>query len=153
MVNQHPLPEEGVREPSGAIALSVTAHMVMGRTRTVPVTVRFSYDRLEPFTMLLDLPRPDGSGSARWSFARDLLQSGLHRASGEGDVRIWPPCRCNDRPDARLFLRDRTGSVLLDVPSQPLREWLVRTWVAVPPGEENQWIDWDVLVGRLLGGR
>ncbi|TWV53823.1 SsgA family sporulation/cell division regulator [Streptomyces misionensis] len=151
-MNQHPLPEEGVREPDGAIAMTVAATLVRGRTETVPVTVHLSYDRLQPFAVLLDLPTPDGRRRARWSFARDLLQSGLHRASGEGDVRIWPPCRCNDRPDARLFLRDGTASVLLDVPSQPLREWLVRTWVAVPPGEENRWIDWDTVVGRLLDG-
>ncbi|MFD0392653.1 SsgA family sporulation/cell division regulator [Streptomyces nogalater] len=125
----------------------------MSRTEAVPLAVRFSYDRLHPFTVLLDMPRPGGGGSARWSFARELLQSGMHRPSGEGDVRVWPPCRCNNRADVRLFLRDGTGSALLDVPSQPLREWLVRTWEAVPPGEENAWIDWDTLVGRLLGDR
>ncbi|MEU3481751.1 SsgA family sporulation/cell division regulator [Streptomyces sp. NPDC033753] len=85
--------------------------------------------------------------------SRELLQSGLHLPSGEGDVRVWPPCRCNNRPDVRLLLGAGTGTVLLDVPVRPLSEWLIRTWEAVPPGMESAWIDWDAILGKLLDDR
>ncbi|MFC8176031.1 SsgA family sporulation/cell division regulator [Streptomyces sp. NPDC057325] len=135
------------------MAVTVTAGSVISRTETEPVALRFSYDRRQPFTVVLDMSRPSDPGTSRWSFARDLLQSGMHRPSGEGTVRIWPPCRCNNRPDVRLLLGTDTGTVLLDVPVQPLREWLNRTWEAVPPGEESARIDWDTLLERLLDNR
>ncbi|MEV4431270.1 SsgA family sporulation/cell division regulator [Streptomyces sp. NPDC049602] len=99
------------------------------------------------------MPDPADAGTARWSFARELLQSGLHLPSGEGDVRVWPPCRCNNRPDVRLLLGAGTGTVLLDVPVRPLSEWLIRTWEAVPPGKESAWIDWDAILEKLLDDR
>lgn len=151
-MSPHPLPEEGVRPPNGVIAMNLTAQLVLGRAETVPIPARFTYDRQDPFTVLMEIPGPDDRDNSRGNFARDLLQWGLHRPSGEGDVRIWPPCHCNNRPDVRILLCDSTGSALVDFPSQPLREWLVRTWEAVPPGEENAWIDWDAVVGRLLPG-
>ncbi|GHB68311.1 sporulation-specific cell division protein SsgB [Streptomyces viridiviolaceus] len=150
-MDPHSLPHDGVRQPDGVIALTLTTTLVLGRDRTAPLPVCFRYDRQQPFAVLLELPEPGGLGSARWVFSRDLLQSGLHRPSGEGDVRVWPPCCCNDRPDVRMMLRDGSASALLDVPVQPLREWLVSTWEAVPPGDENALIDWDSVTEALLG--
>ncbi|MGW2180469.1 SsgA family sporulation/cell division regulator [Streptomyces sp. NPDC001732] len=134
------------------MTVTVTANSVISRTETEPVVLRFSYDRRQPFTVLLDMPEPAGSGTARWAFARELLQAGLHRRSGEGDVRIWPPCHCDNRPDVRILLGGGIGTVLLDVPVQPLQEWLGCTWEAVPAGKENMWINWNVILENLLYG-
>ncbi|MFG3498246.1 SsgA family sporulation/cell division regulator [Streptomyces sp. NPDC047886] len=135
------------------MAVTVTAVSVISRTETEPVVLRFSYDRRQPFAVVLDMSGPSDRGNSRWSFARELLQAGLQRPSGEGDVRMWPPCRCNNRPGARLLLGGGTGTVLLDVPVRPLSGWLKRTWEAVPPGEEDAGIDWDTLLEKLLGDR
>ncbi|CAL9330614.1 hypothetical protein SUDANB145_00058 [Streptomyces sp. enrichment culture] len=64
------------------------------------VTVRLTYVPWDPFAVAVDLPGDGGADGMRWHFARDLLQAGLHRPSGEGDVRIWPPCRCDARRSA-----------------------------------------------------
>ncbi|GHF37252.1 SsgA family sporulation/cell division regulator [Streptomyces griseosporeus] len=150
-MNPHSLPCDGVRPPDGVITLSLTTRLVLGGDRTAPLAVCFRYDPRQPFSVLLDLHEPGGPDSARWVFARDLLQSGLHRPSGEGEVRVWPPYCCNDRPDVRMMLRAGAASALIDVPAQPLREWLVSTWEAVPPGDESALIDWDAVTEALLG--
>ncbi|MFF9671656.1 SsgA family sporulation/cell division regulator [Streptomyces eurythermus] len=79
----------------------------------------------QPFSVFPDLPGPGGPNSARRVFSRDLLQPGLHRPSRDGEVRARPPCRCNDRPGVRMMPRACTASALINVPVQPLREWLV----------------------------
>lgn len=47
-------------------------------------------------------------------------------------------------------LRGTGSSVLLNVPSEALREWLARTWEAVPSGEEHARITWDAILSALL---
>ncbi|MFF3505694.1 SsgA family sporulation/cell division regulator [Streptomyces sp. NPDC003247] len=79
----------------------------------------------------------------------------MRRPSGEGDVRVHPPCRCHGQQDTRVHLHGTNGTALLRIPEQPLRAWplcawLVRTWEVVAPGEESGLIDWTVVLDGLL---
>ncbi|MFF1911738.1 SsgA family sporulation/cell division regulator [Streptomyces sp. NPDC058239] len=149
-MSTQPLRDEGGRPPNGVITVDLAVDLVITSTEAVPLSARLVYDPQSPFTALLEVSSHDDRENAHWSFARDLLQTGLNKPSGDGDVRIWPPCRCSNRPEVRMLLRGTSGSALLDVPSEPLREWLVRTWEAVPPGEENARINWDAILSALL---
>ncbi|MFD7130893.1 SsgA family sporulation/cell division regulator [Streptomyces sp. NPDC059894] len=145
-----PLPEQGLRPPSDIIALDVTVGLLVGDAELLPIPARFVYDPRLPFEVRLELPGPDGARAAPWVFARDLLTNGLRRPSGEGDVRVHPPCRCHGQQDTRVHLHGTSGTALLHIPEQPLRAWLVRTWEAVAPGEESGRIDWTTALDGLL---
>ncbi|MFB7776184.1 SsgA family sporulation/cell division regulator [Streptomyces bauhiniae] len=135
--------------PEGDITLDVTISLIIDGARTLHLPVRFTYDPHFPFAVTLEIPKADG-GLNRWFFARDLLQAGLLRPSGEGDIRIWPPCRCSGRPHVRMRLRDSFASALLDIPARPLWEWLQLTWQAVPREDECRWSDRHISIEKLF---
>jgi hypothetical protein len=94
---------------------------------------------------------PDGvtGGPVSWSFARDLLVSGLTEATGIGDVRVWP--WSSSRGDVvALALSSPDGNALFEVPREILVRFLRRTFAAVPTGEESRYLDVESAVSRLL---
>ncbi|MFE7795576.1 SsgA family sporulation/cell division regulator [Streptomyces sp. NPDC057460] len=80
----------------------------------------------------------------------NFLQTVRTSPPGHGDVRIWHRIAAATDPEVRMPLRGTGGSVLLNVPSEALREWLVRTCEAVHSGEEHARIDWDSILSALL---
>ncbi|OAH14385.1 SsgA family sporulation/cell division regulator [Streptomyces jeddahensis] len=137
------LPDQGMCPFGKDITVALFVKMILSSTEAVPLPARFVYDACQPYSVRLEFPHPDGDDVTRWVFARELLDAGLRRRVGEGDIRIWPPCRCCGRVDIRLLLCGTTGSALVAEPRRPLQEWLERTWEAVPPGKESALIDWD----------
>lgn len=144
------LPEREL-EPSGNyVSAAFFVNLVLSPNESVPLPARFVYDKRHPFSVTLEFPQPDSDGVTRWVFARELLEQGLRHPAGEGDVRIWPSCRCSGRKDVRMLLRGSTDAVLVDVPHNPLQDWMEQTWEAVPSGEENVVIDWETVTRKML---
>src|SRR4029078_11490654 len=93
-----------------------------------------------------------GGAAVSWSFARELLVTGLDEPAGIGDVRVWP--WASPRGDfVALALSSPDGNALFEVPRSILVRFLRRTYVAVPRGRESDHLDVDAAVNRLLAGR
>src|SRR5690606_4237851 len=87
-----------------------------------------------------------------WSFARELLVTGLDEPAGIGDVRVWP--WTTPRGDfVALALSSPDGNALFEVPRSVLVRFLRRTYVVVPRGQETDHLDVDAAVVRLLARR
>ncbi|GAB1333461.1 SsgA family sporulation/cell division regulator [Streptomyces sp. E-15] len=132
--------------------VDMTVHLVLSATEAVPIEVRFGYDSADPFAVRLDF-RGGLETVAPWLFSRDLLWAGLDAPCGEGDVRVWPPCRCHGSTTMRLALRGRGGAAAVYVPAAALREWLTETFAAVPAGAETPRLCWDDVLAELLRRR
>ncbi|MDO0924325.1 SsgA family sporulation/cell division regulator [Streptomyces sp. TG1A-8] len=132
----------------GRLRLSLTVHLVVSATEGLDVETRFSYDSTDPLAVRMDFP--DAGGAAPWVLSRDLLHEGLRSPCGDGDVRVWPPCRCHGTTTARIALRSAEAAAVLYVPAEALRRWLTATYREVPAGDEGRHVRWDDLVARLL---
>ncbi|MFI1109609.1 MULTISPECIES: SsgA family sporulation/cell division regulator [Streptomyces] len=112
---------------------------------SAPLPARFTYRAADPYAVRLDFYLTMASPIS-WIFARELLVAGGLRSSGLGDVRAWPGC------DGRFYLclSSGDGEALLEVPTDPLSEWLERTYRLVPPGKEYEHQALDSLLWRLV---
>ncbi|RAJ40086.1 sporulation and cell division protein SsgA [Kitasatospora sp. SolWspMP-SS2h] len=114
----------------------------------VPVVARLRYGADEPYTVHLDshvdLPDP-----VIWSLSRDVLLAGLTRPAGFGDMSVAPG-HGPDRGHLLLALRGEEADALLRLPARTLRDFLRRTECVVPVGCEQEHVDLDGLVERLL---
>jgi hypothetical protein len=72
----------------------------------------------QPFAVSVDFSNTAG-GAVTWALSRELLTAGPLRPSGEGDVRIWPPCRRHGGTNLHVLLLGRTGAALLEVAIPP----------------------------------
>ncbi|PWI19379.1 SsgA family sporulation/cell division regulator [Streptomyces sp. Act143] len=127
--------------------------LVLRSGEKLPLPARLTYDRNDPLAARLDFPEHADS-IREWVFARNLLAAGMHALMGRGDVRIWPLCVSANDDDGEPRMRIQLGGLgavaLLEAPVPPVRAWLERTWKEVPLGKEHEWMDWDLVLARLL---
>jgi hypothetical protein len=90
---------------------------------------------------------PDDGGIA-WLVSRELMQSGLDRPSGDGDVRIWPAHGATDV--LFLHLRAPSGEALFELSRATVTAFLRQTEALVPSGSESALLDIDDELHVLL---
>jgi hypothetical protein len=115
---------------------------------TVPVVLR--YDSADPLAVRATFAAEVSLDStpAIWTFARELLASGLRTPSGHGDVHIWP---CG-RAQTVVELRSPDGVALVQFTTSALRRFLLRSYALVPAGREDLGPSLDRGLSALLGG-
>ncbi|OIV38922.1 hypothetical protein BIV57_02845 [Mangrovactinospora gilvigrisea] len=144
-----PLDRREKAEPRTAAAELTLRHILSARVST-PVPTRIGYRTDDPFAVSVEF-RPPGEVPVLWVFSRELLASGLHRAVGRGDVRIWPTGK-DGSATVCLAFESPAGRALFEADAVPLRIWLARTFRLVPPGSEPSHISWDAAIAALLAG-
>jgi hypothetical protein len=87
-----------------------------------------------------------------WSFAGELLLTGLDQPSGIGDVQLWPsPGTSVDAQAVALSFSSPDGPVRFEVRRRVLVRFLRRSYALVPRGQETHHQDIDAALARLLG--
>ena len=113
--------------------------------------LRLSWRADDALAVLLTLrAEPDHPSLPRgeWLILRDFLRYGLDEPTGDGDVRIRPD-EARDRVWFQLQGSGRAASV--SVPRPLVLDFLDRTELVVPHGEERSAEAIDALLTRLLG--
>jgi hypothetical protein len=118
----------------------------------VPALLR--YDAADPFAVRIafgdttedDLGDPEAA--ITWLLSRELLQAGLDRPAGEGDVRLWPARAATDV--LYLHLRAPSGEALFEVSRASVVAFLRQTEALVPLGEETARLALDEELQALL---
>ncbi|UOZ06966.1 SsgA family sporulation/cell division regulator [Amycolatopsis sp. WQ 127309] len=108
-----------------------------------------SYDSRDPFAVKVRFIEQDGDATD-WIFARDLLAHGLKRPAGYGDIRVRP-WWTQEGPAVLLELSSPFGAVALTLLRETLVDFLRQMDDMVPFGTEEDWIDTDLALVRLLG--
>ncbi|MEV7011942.1 SsgA family sporulation/cell division regulator [Streptosporangium sp. NPDC051022] len=106
---------------------------------------------INPYAVELAVEDADGAEAMTYTFSRDLLAAGLRTPVGDGDVRIGPVA--ND--DWLIFKLTPEGggegdSFEVFAPREQVVTFTARSFRKVPPGREDEWVDWDREVAGLL---
>lgn len=112
------------------------------------ITATLIYQCDDPLAARMSFPASatlDGS-DVTWTFARDLLAAGLRMPSGEGDVHVWP----YGLRRTMIELSSPEGIALLQLDSEDVRDFLTRSYAAVPPGDEHRHLDLEADLAALL---
>jgi hypothetical protein len=123
--------------------------VVPGRP-SLPVLVGLRYAAADPWAVCVAFPTGSGDDVVEWLFARQLLTDGVRAAVGDGDVRVWPAVEDGDRV-VMLAMQSPSGSARFEVDRDALVEFLQQTYLAVPTGTEEEVVDLDAELTRLLG--
>ena len=135
------------------VEVETSLRLVAPDATTLPVRASLRYDPADPYAVHVLFHAESAGGEAvSWSFARELLVTGLDEPAGIGDVRVWPWATPRGGFVA-LALSSPDGNALFEVPRSVLVRFLRRTYVAVPRSRETEYLDIDAAVTRLLAGR
>ncbi len=135
------------------VEVETSLRLIAPDASAVPVRASLRYDPADPYAVhVLFHAESTGGETVGWSFARELLLTGLEEPAGIGDVRVWP--WTTPRGDyVALALSSPDGNALFEVPRGVLVRFLRRTCVVVPRGRESEYLDVDAAVSKLLAGR
>lgn len=136
------------RHPAAVVACELEVRLVVPGEASVPVPVHLSYDAADPYAVQATF-RTGGQG-VDWVFARELVAAGVNRPVGQGDVRLWPGAGPHDDDVVYIALASPDGRALLEAPGHQLRDFVARTALVVPPGEESAHLDLDSTLAALL---
>ena len=131
---------------------------LVGPQSWTEVPALLCYDPTDPFAVRIafgdvgderDLVDVEEAGIA-WLVSRELLQSGLDRPSGEGDVRVWPAHGANDV--LFLHLLAPSGEALFELSRATVAAFIRQTEALVPSGSESAMLSLDEELQALLSG-
>lgn len=117
---------------------------VDGRPSALSAT--FGYEPDDPWAVRMTFH--GATGEVVWMVARSLLEHGLSRPVGEGDVRVSPHVSDDGALWVDIELRSPTAPLRVRARLRDVVTFLVHTWERVPIGTER--IDHDALVTALL---
>ncbi|MFZ3493442.1 SsgA family sporulation/cell division regulator [Streptomyces sp. 5.8] len=132
------------------IEQAVQARLVATAPKVDTVPVTLCYDRSDPFAVRMAFPAPatlEGI-EVSWTFSRELLESGLRRPSGYGDVRVRP----YDVERTSVEFHAPEGVAIVLMVTAELHRFLERASTIVPPGLEHLYLDMDQSLAELMGG-
>ena len=131
-----------------SVTQEMTVALVAPGDGTVSLPVVLDYDVKDPFAVHATFRTGQGEGVS-WVFARDLLTLGIHRPSGDGDVRVWPSWSAGSEV-VFIGLTSPDGEALLQAPTRELVDFLGRTYAVCAQGRENEHLDVDRAIEALL---
>lgn len=130
------------------VTSSLDLRLVMPGSEAVPVPAALRYDSSDPYAVHVTFHTGVGE-EVEWVFARELLSSGLHHRTGDGDVTVWPSGSRRSRTLC-IGLTSPSGSAVFEAPAEAILDFLTRSYGAVPPGAESAYVDVDNTLTRLL---
>jgi hypothetical protein len=142
-------PREPPETPGGAVhtdAIHQSQFVVLNES-TTPVLSRLSYHALEPFAVTVAF-RTERGRWIEWTFARDLLVSGLDEPAGLGDVRVRPDLS-EDEDFLTLEIESPDGYASFELEVEDVRTFLEASYELVPLGEESAHFDVDGLIEEI----
>jgi hypothetical protein len=130
-------------EPDSVVSDLVFA-LVVADAEPVKVGAQLRYDARDPFAVQISFDAGAGD-RIDWTFARDLLDTGLWQFAGDGDVQVWP------RGGAIVVtLWSPTGKAMLETPRQQVADFVKKTHLVVPVGAESNFVNFDRELDALL---
>jgi len=133
-------------------AQTISQRLVVGlRTSEgspVPVLVELGYTAQDPCAVRLSF-HPDDS-PVRWDFARDLLASGLHEPTGDGDVHVWSSLDDHGVAVLVVELCSPYGDAMVEILLADAVEFVDRMHAVVRPGEETDLLDLDGAIAAIF---
>jgi hypothetical protein len=107
------------------------------------------YQPADPLAVRMSFPPEislDGV-AVDWAFARELLAEGLLMPAGRGDVRVRPSGA--DRTVMEFHADE--GIAMVQLKTSDVRQFLARSYAAVPAGREQAQLDVERGLAELFG--
>ncbi|RZU31436.1 SsgA family sporulation/cell division regulator [Blastococcus saxobsidens] len=124
---------------------------LVGPQSWTEVPALLCYDPSDPFAVRIAFGEQDGADGEEgiaWLVGRELLQAGLERPAGDGDVRVWPAHTASDV--LFLHLRAPSGEALFELSRATVAAFLRHTEALVPTGSETALLHLDQELDALL---
>jgi hypothetical protein len=130
------------------VAVDLTLECVDAKGQRHEIDTIMGYRRQDPYAVTMTFIT--GEGNLTWTFGRDLLSRGMNHPVGDGDVRVSPAVDHAGRAVVHIELSSPDGHLVLAARTAELGDFVARTTVLVPAGQEELHLDVDRLISQML---
>ncbi|GAB3705666.1 SsgA family sporulation/cell division regulator [Amycolatopsis oliviviridis] len=123
------------------------SQFVLLNNSSTPVLSRLSFHAGEPFAVTVSF-RTERGRWVEWTFARELLATGLTDPSGLGDVRVRPDLS-EDEAMLTLEIESPDGYASFELEREDVETFLESTYELVPLGSESEHFDVEALIEEI----
>lgn len=123
------------------------SQFVLLNDSTTPVLSRMSFHANEPFAVTVAF-RTERGRWIEWTFARDLLVTGLTEPAGIGDVRVRPDLSEDDEL-LTLEIESPDGYAAFELEREDIESFVQATLDLVPLGSESEHFDVEGLIEEI----
>lgn len=120
---------------------------ILGSGTPARITASLAFYSDDPYAVHMTFHARDGQEDVEWMFSRQLLSVGLLMPAGDGDVRVWPGPESSGA--TYLQLRSPHGEAMFQAERGHFIDFLLRSYVVVPPGCESRYLDLDTELALL----
>ncbi|MFE6615224.1 SsgA family sporulation/cell division regulator [Amycolatopsis sp. NPDC057786] len=123
------------------------SQFVLLNNSSTPVLSRLSFHAGEPFAVTVSF-RTERGRWVEWTFARELLVTGLTDPAGLGDVRVRPDLS-EDEALLTLEIESPDGYASFELEREDVESFLESTYDLVPLGSESEHFDVEALIEEI----
>ncbi|AGM02875.1 sporulation protein SsgA [Amycolatopsis sp. MJM2582] len=123
------------------------SQFVLLNNSSTPVLSRLSFHAGEPFAVTVSF-RTERGRWVEWTFARELLVTGLTDPAGLGDVRVRPDLS-EDEAMLTLEIESPDGYASFELEREDVETFLESTYDLVPLGSESEHFDVEALIEEI----
>ncbi|MFC3449507.1 SsgA family sporulation/cell division regulator [Amycolatopsis speibonae] len=123
------------------------SQFVLLNNSSTPVLSRLSFHAGEPFAVTVAF-RTERGRWVEWTFARELLATGLTDPAGLGDVRVRPDLS-EDEAMLTLEIESPDGYASFELEREDVETFLESTYELVPFGAESEHFDVEALIEEI----
>jgi Streptomyces sporulation and cell division protein, SsgA len=137
---------------SGTVSAELELQVVIPERTALLVPASFSYSHEDPYAIHVAFHVGEDK-SVEWTFARDLLSTGIMGRRGIGDVRVWPSAGAEGRAPRSVLnieIRSPFGEAHFEAPANEILDFVRRTCQIVPVGKESDHLDFESELTDLL---
>ena len=141
-----------INSSSTTVSAELGLRLVAAEQAVVPLVASLHYSGNDPYAIRMAF-HVGSEDPVEWIFARDLLSHGTEGREGLGDVVVWPSAGSADgKPGSvlNIELSSPFGQAHFEAPIKEISDFLKRTYVVVPAGEETDFVDVDTELNELL---
>jgi hypothetical protein len=137
---------------SSTVSAELGLRLVVPQQTIVPLVASLYYSKDDPYAIRIafhvGLDEP-----VEWIFARELLSSGIEDQQGLGDVKVWPSNGSQGGLPGTVLnieLSSPFGQAHFEAPVDEVSDFLGRTYLIVPAGQETGHVDVEAELTDLL---
>ena len=137
---------------NSTVSAELGFRLVVPQQAIVPLVASLYYSGDDPYAIRIafhvGLDEP-----VEWIFARDLLALGIESREGLGDVHVWPSAGSEGGAPGSVLnieLSSPFGQAHFEAPVKEISDFLRRTYLIVPEGEESAHVDVETELTDLL---
>jgi hypothetical protein len=137
---------------STTVSAELELQPVSPRRTIMPLAASLFYSSEDPYAIRVVFHDGDGE-PVEWTFARDLLSTGLQERAGPGDVTVWPSAGFDGGAPGivlNIELCSPFGQAHFEASARRISDFLRRTYQIVPAGEESGHLDFEAGLRALL---